>query len=370
MVKYQKTVLFGICIFLVFAFVFTCHFSKESPGNSIVRAETSNLPLVLARPIIKLELKYKVAAQVNEDKIGADYLQFIANYTQKQKTDQVDYNKLLDQVINISLLSQAAVKAGLQELPQVKSDVFQAKQHFYIEYAMKVEKSKYERVGRQKAILEFLKAQTYGKQIQFPAVNYDILFKDGPLTGDQKKNTLVATLENTPISLEDVFKEYGPYGEAIFTAGDGNQKNDMITRTLQLKLVENKFSQLSAEKKGLFEEVLMRVEQGVTAKAYCRLAQGVEYQKQINTDLALRMPYKVQITELELKDYYQKNTSVFTLGTTKLTFDDPQAKIIAEQGVRLEKEKIIIQKELTQLQSTAVIKKFNDVLLELGRGDN
>lgn len=313
--------------------------------------------------IFRMELKSKVVATVNEDRISADYLEYIAGFPRAD--EKLEYQKIVDQAIDISILSQTAAKYGLSNLPEVKNSISQSQLHYILKYMMKAEQRQYEPNERQKAELQLLQSQTKGKSIQFADLNYENLSKEGPLSENQKKNTFAATLEDIKVSFDDIFTELGPYGEAIFMAMDENLKQEFIVRTLQVKILEKKFHQVSATEKPLIDEVFKRIQQTVEAQEYCLFLQGKEYQTDIRVPDNSRKPFLVKLEQAEIKDFYLRNPKLFTSGTTQLPLIDPKAKSIAEQHLRLEKTKILIQGELKLLKSNFTIKKFDEVIAEL-----
>jgi hypothetical protein len=317
--------------------------------------------------IFRLELKSKVVATVNEDRISADYLEFIAGFPGAD--EKLDYRKLLDQAIDISLLSQSAAKSGLVGLPGVKNSIRQSQLHFVLKYMMKAERKQYEPNERQKAELQFLQSQTKGKSIQIVDLNYESLSKDGPLSENQKKNTLVAALEDIKVSFDDIFTELGPCGEAIFMAMDESLKQEFIVRTLQIKILEKKFQQVSATEKPLIDEVFKRIQQSVEAEEYCLFLQGKEYQTDISVPENSRKPFQVKLEQAEINDFYLRNPQLFTSGTKRLLLTDPQAKSIAEQHLRIEKISNLIQSEVILLKKNFTIKKYDEVIAELEKGE-
>jgi hypothetical protein len=317
--------------------------------------------------IFRLELKSKAVATVNEDRISADYLEFIAGFPRADET--LDYQKLVDQAIDISAFSQTAAKYGLNNLPEVKNAIRQSQLHFIIKYVMKAERKQYEPNERQKAELQFLQSQTYGKAIQLAALNYENLSKEGPISESQKKSVIAASLEDINVSLDDVFALFGAYGEAIFMALDEAQKQEYIFRTLQLKILEKKFEQVSAAEKPLIDEVFKRIQQSVEAKEYLLFLQGKEYQTDIRIPENGRKPFQIMVQQSEINDFYQRNPNLFTSGTKKLLSTDPKVKSIAEQNLRIEKFNNLIQSELTLLRKNFAIKKYDEVIAELEKGE-
>jgi hypothetical protein len=355
----------SVLLFLVLGILIG--FSGEKLTKSLVSAETikSKFPQII-QPVIRIDIQpLKVAATVNQDQISADYLKFAARL---QGGTQTDYNKLLDSAIDTSLLSQAAAKTGLTETPAVKTGVRRAQKHFSLTYVMNAEKYKTDEKNRQLRMLSYLQDLTKDKQISTPQMNYDELFINGPLAEDQKNNLTVASLDTVKISLGDVFDDLGPYGEAIFVAADSSLKRDLIIRSLQLKLVDNKFVQTSAAEKNVVNEVLNRIKQTVEARAYSYLIQGQDYQAGINSDQLVSKKVDTSPSTVEIKTFYEANPKLFTEGDKKLTLDNPKVMLLAEQNIRLGKEKTILENELKTLHDTSNIKKFSEVLTELQGG--
>ena len=317
--------------------------------------------------IFRLELKSKVAAMVNEDRISADYLEFIAGFPRADET--LDYQKILDQAINISLLSQTAAKYGLNNLPEVKNSIRQSQQHFVIKYMMKAERKQYETNERQKAEMQFLKTQTSGKAVQLAGINYRNLCKDGPLSEDQKKNTQAAAWEDIKVNLDDVFTELGPDGEAIFMSFEEPMKQEFIMRALQVKILEKKFQQASAAEKPLIDEIFKRIKQSVEAKEYLNYLQGKQYLSDIRVPDNGRKPFQIKLEPAEIKDYYLRNPKLFSSGTKKLLLTDAKAQSIAQQNLRIEKLNTMIQNELILLRKNFTIKKYDEVIAELEKGE-
>lgn len=317
--------------------------------------------------IFRLELKSKAVATVNEDRISADYLEFVAGFPRADET--LDYQKLLDQVIDTSLLSQTAAKYGLNNLPEVKNSIRQSQLHFVLKYMMKAERRQYEPNERQKAELQFLQSQTQGKAVQLATINYRNLSKDGPLSEDQKKNTQAAALEDIKVNFDDVFTELGPYGEAIFMSFEEPMKQEWIIRTLQIKILENKFHQVSAPEKPLIDEIFKRIKQSVEAKEYLLFLQGKEYRTDIGIPENGRKPFEIKLEQAEINDFYLRNPKLFSVGTKKLLLTDAKAKSIAEQNLRIEKLNNLIQSELILLKKNFSIKKYDEAIAELEKGE-
>jgi hypothetical protein len=344
----KKGILIGLVIVLVVAV------------SWIIFSINSRRVMNVAGVSIASDLTGKIVAEVNGDRISAAYLKFLY---QTQTEKKVGYPQLLDLVIENILLSKGAAEAGLTESPEVKSGVRRACQDFYLDYLMAADKKPLDKSDHPDQSAQFLLEQTKGKKVEFSAVDYGSLLQN-EITADEKK-TVVAGVNNLKITLGEVIADLGAAGDVMFITLDSQARQKVITNSLQMKMVEAKFQQAGAAQQEFCNELVKRVQQADQMAAYCYFLLGEGFWK--GNGEVYRNDPGITVSETEIRSFYQNNDRLFMVDGKQLSPESGQAKAIARQSIQLEKEKALLETEVSRLRQTAAVKKFDRELAELER---
>lgn len=250
--------------------------------------------------------------EIGTDRISANYLEFLIkeNMVPLQQT-----KKIIDVVVEDALLSNEAIRLGLDKSPLLLDRVGKQSDHFYMTALIK---ARFPNRTFQTIIKNY---NEYAEQVlnSYVPKNQLTIVKIAPISAlaetnqapQQRKEIILANFGQEKLTLQDALDLFPTYKEQNFIERYLTLSDAFLLQAFQMKLAKREFTAL-ATKNPVYNECLLRIkqtEQANAVRAYYRNPYA-KYSKGENSKEYLSLRLAKPKAE-ELKRTYDQNQKTF-----------------------------------------------------------